>query len=142
MEPDESPSAWCNTQPDAWDLVSDATYKKARSPMKEFTLLDMFESHGGRQIDKWRHYFDVYERHLAKYRGQSPRVLELGVDHGGSLQLWKRYFGAKAEIIGIDTNPLSGFEEPQIKVYLFDQTNPDIAKLGPFDIVIDDGSHL
>jgi len=110
--------------------------------MNEFTLFDMFQSHGGRQIDKWRHYFPIYEKHFERFRGKKIRVLELGVDHGGSLQLWKRYFGAQAEIIGIDTNPLSGFEEPQIKVYLYDQTNKDIALMGPFDIVIDDGSHL
>ena len=109
--------------------------------MKEVTLFDMFESHGGRQIDKWEHYFPIYERHLAKFRGKKIRVLELGVDHGGSLQLWKRYFGAQAEIIGVDIDPAAGFQEPQIKVYLYDQTNPDIATHGPFDIVIDDGSH-
>src|SRR5208282_5528836 len=109
--------------------------------MREVTLYDMFESHKGRQIDKWEHYFPIYEKHFERFRGKAPRVLELGVDHGGSLQLWKHYFGRDAEIIGIDINPLAGFQEDQIKVYLYDQTSPDIAHLGPFDIVIDDGSH-
>ena len=109
--------------------------------MKEMSLLDMFESHHGRQIDKWRHYFDIYEKHFAKYRGQSPRVLEIGIDHGGSLQLWKRYFGKGAEITGVDIDPAAMFEEDQIKTYQYHQKNPEIAKLGPWDIIIDDGSH-
>lgn len=110
--------------------------------MNEVTLFDMFKSHTGRQIDKWTHYFPVYEKHFARFRGKSPRVLEIGIDHGGSLQLWKRYFGHGAEIIGIDISPAAMFEEPQIKTYCHDQCASAIADLGPFDIVIDDGSHV
>jgi SAM-dependent methyltransferase len=110
--------------------------------MKDYTLFDMFESHGGRQIDKWLHYFPIYEKHFERFRGKSPRVLELGVDHGGSLQLWKRYFGVGAEIFGIDINSDSLFSEPQIFTMRYDQTDPGIARHGPFDIVIDDGSHV
>jgi hypothetical protein len=110
--------------------------------MNEVTLFDMFQSHAGRQIDKWEHYFPIYEKHFAKYRRRDKlRVLEIGIDHGGSLQLWKRYFGKGAEIIGVDVNPAALFEEDQIKTYCFNQCNSQIADLGPFDIVIDDGSH-
>jgi hypothetical protein len=102
----------------------------------------MFESHNGRQIDKWSHYLDIYEKHFARFRGKSPRVLEIGVDHGGSLQLWKRYFGHGAEIIGVDVVDYRLFKEEQINVYKYDQKDPSICSLGPFDIVIDDGSHV
>ncbi len=110
--------------------------------MKDYTLFDMFESHGGRQIDKWQHYFPIYEKHFERFRGKAPRVLELGVDHGGSLQLWKRYFGHGAQIIGVDINPETMFEEPQIETLCLNQTDPNLAGYGPFDIVIDDGSHV
>ena len=83
--------------------------------MKEATLFDMFNTHTGRQIDKWRHYFPIYEKHFEYYRGKRPRVLEIGIDHGGSLQLWKRYFGPGAHIIGVDIRPETLFEEPQIQ---------------------------
>src|SRR5208337_1460480 len=106
--------------------------------MQDYTLFDMFNSHHGRQIDKWEHYFPIYERHFAKYRGQSPRVLEIGIDHGGSLQLWKRYFGKGAEIIGVDISVDAMFEEPQIRTYCMDQRDVRIAEQGPFDIIIDD----
>ena len=110
--------------------------------MRELTLRDMFETHSGRQIDKWEHYFPIYEKHFARFRGKSPRVLELGIDHGGSLQLWKRYFGPGAEIIGVDIAEESMFSEAYIETHMRDQKDPEIADWGPFDIVIDDGSHV
>lgn len=110
--------------------------------MDEVSLFDMFENHTGRQLDKWRHYFDIYERHFARFKRKPVRVLELGIDHGGSLQLWKRYFGQDATIIGVDSNPATMFSEAQITTYCHDQRSLDIAKFGPFDIVIDDGSHF
>ncbi len=110
--------------------------------MKEATLFDMFNTHTGRQIDKWRHYFPIYEKHFEYYRRKRPRVLEIGIDHGGSLQLWKRYFGPGAQIIGVDIRPETLFEEPQIQTYCYDQRDPAIADHGLFDIVIDDGSHV
>jgi SAM-dependent methyltransferase len=101
-----------------------------------------FDTHDGRQVDKWRHYFPIYDTHFARYRGQSPRVLEIGIDHGGSLQLWKKYFGPGADIVGIDINPACLFLEPRIEIHIGDQTDVTFLKsLGTFDIVIDDGSH-
>jgi len=109
--------------------------------MNLITLRDMFDDHRGRQIDKWEHYFPIYEKHFSRFRGKEPRVLEIGVDHGGSLQLWKRYFGPGTEIIGVDINPEAAFFESQISVVTADQRSAALADMGPFDIVIDDGSH-
>jgi len=106
------------------------------------TVWDVFQAHSGRQIDKWRHYFDVYEKHFARYVGTPVRMLEIGIDHGGSLQMWKEYFGPQATIIGIDIEPrCAEYREPQIEVHIRDQCDSSIAQLGPFDIVLDDGSH-
>jgi hypothetical protein len=97
----------------------------------------------GRQVDKWQHYFDIYDTHFEKYRGRQPRVLEIGVDHGGSLQLWRRYFGVDASIVGIDIRPECYFHEPGIEMHIGDQTDVTFLRaLGNFDIVIDDGSHI
>jgi hypothetical protein len=107
------------------------------------SLYDLFLAHRGRLIDKWEHYFPIYERHFAKYVGKSPRVLEIGVSHGGSLQLWKKYFGHGALIAGVDVDERCiAYDEDQISVIIADQTDPVLAKYGPFDIVIDDGSHV
>ena len=49
----------------------------------------IFYSHDGRTADKWLHYLDIYERHLQQYRGTDVRLLEIGVDQGGSLEVWR-----------------------------------------------------
>lgn len=104
------------------------------------TVWECFKAHDGRLIDKWRHYFPIYERYFAEYVGTAVRVLEIGVSHGGSLQLWKRYFGPKAEIVGVDIDArCKAYEEDQISIEIADQAH--LPLLGSFDIVIDDGSH-
>jgi methyltransferase family protein len=106
------------------------------------TLREVFAMHTGRLIDKWSHYFPIYEHHFAKFVGRPIRLLEIGVGHGGSLQMWKRYFGPKAEIHGFDIDPrCEEYEEEQINIWIGDQSI--IGPLwGGLDIVIDDGSHL
>ena len=112
------------------------------------TARECFDAHEGRQIDKWAHYLPIYERHFAPYVGQAVSVLEIGVDHGGSLQLWKAYFGAGAQILGVDIEPrCQGYEEPQIQVEIGNQGDPAFwdslsDHYTHFDIVIDDGSHM
>jgi hypothetical protein len=105
------------------------------------TVLDAFNIHTGRQIDKWAHYFPIYERHFARYVNCGPRVLEIGIDHGGSLQMWKQYFGRDAEIVGVDVDPrCKEYEEDRIEIHIADQCK--LPDLGMFDIIIDDGSHI
>lgn len=103
----------------------------------------MFRHHTGRRIDKWRHYFDIYDRHFDRFRGKRIRVLEIGIDHGGSLQLWKHYFGADATIVGLDIDPRCAmYTEDQIEIHIGNQADIVLLKsLGEFDVVIDDGSH-
>jgi len=100
-------------------------------------------THQGRQIDKWAHYGPIYDSHFGPLWTRAKRILEIGVDHGGSLQLWAKYFPT-AEIVGLDINPdCKRFEEDRISVVIGDQTDTKLLEtLGDFDIVIDDGSHV
>jgi cephalosporin hydroxylase len=102
-----------------------------------------FRHHLGRRIDKWQHYFEIYDRHFERFRGKRIRVLEIGIDHGGSLQVWKSYFGQDAQIVGLDIDPrCAAYAEDQISVHIGNQSDVGLLKsLGKFDIVIDDGSH-
>jgi cephalosporin hydroxylase len=110
-------------------------------------LLKYFENNPGRLIHKWHHYFDIYDRHFAAFRNTPVRVLEFGVSHGGSLQMWKNYFGPKSHIVGVDINPhCAKFSEPGISILVGDQEDRNFLRsihrdLPPFDIVIDDGGH-
>lgn len=111
------------------------------------TLFDYFQRNPGRLIHKWHHYFEIYERHFAQFRNKPVTIVEFGVFHGGSLQMWKQYFGIEATIIGVDINPLcSGLEEEQITIEIGDQQDRVFLQAlcdeyGPFDLVIDDGGH-
>ena len=106
-----------------------------------------FRNNSGRRIAKWTHYFDIYERHFSRFRNQEITILEIGVAHGGSLQMWKHYFGPKAKIYGLDINPkCKAFEEENVTIFTGSQSDRkllrEIRKSIPrIDILIDDGGH-
>jgi hypothetical protein len=106
-----------------------------------------FLTNDGKIIDKWAHYFPIYERHFAWYRNKSLTFVEIGVFKGGSLAMWQRYFGPLARIIGLDINPeCKAHEAPGIFVRTGDQSDEAflstiIDEFGVPDIVLDDGSH-
>ncbi len=110
-------------------------------------LAEYFHHNPGRLIDKWHHYFEIYHRHFERFRGRSPVVIEIGVFHGGSLQMWRNYFGPGARIVGIDTNPACRqFEDEATTILIGDQADRGFlaevrARFPHVDIVIDDGGH-
>jgi hypothetical protein len=108
---------------------------------------DLFYKHDGRLVNKWDHYFEIYDRHFSKFRGKNINLLEIGISHGGSLQLWKKYFGEEVKIYAIDVNPeCKKFEDDQVKIFIGSQSNPDFLRtvvkdIPKLDIIIDDGGH-
>jgi hypothetical protein len=110
------------------------------------TLFNTFKNHQGRKFNKFRHYPAIYERYFSRYVGTDVTFLELGVQRGGSLQVWKEYFGDKATILGVDIKEKTYFEEDQIKVFIGSQDDTsfleDICKNYSLDIVVDDCSHF
>ena len=101
-----------------------------------------------RPVYKWSHYLDIYERHLSTYRGTPLFFLEIGVSAGGSLEMWRRFFGAKATIVGIDIDEAcqSRVDPPNV-VRIGSQTDPPflqkvVDEFGPPDVILDDGSHI
>ena len=68
-------------------------------------ITDIIREQVKRPISKWTHYLSLYHRHFAKFRGQEMSIMEIGVNDGGSVELWKKYFGAKAKVYGIDIAP-------------------------------------
>ena len=112
------------------------------------TLWSEFQNNKGRTIYKWNHYFPAYERHFGRYVNRPMTFLEIGCGQGGSVQMWKRYFGPHAQIVGIDIQPaFAAYEDDQIAVRIGDQTdivflNSVLDEFGQPDIVLDDGSHV
>jgi 23S rRNA U2552 (ribose-2'-O)-methylase RlmE/FtsJ len=111
-------------------------------------LAKYFEENKGRLIHKWMHFFDVYDKHFSRFRGKEVVILEIGVFQGGSLQMWKEYFGDKALIYGVDINPrCKELEEDRVKIFIGSQSDRGFLRqlrkeLPPIDILIDDGGHM
>jgi cephalosporin hydroxylase len=115
--------------------------------MEPGSIRDIFYNHQGNLIHKWDHYFDIYEKYFSSYRGENVNLLEIGISHGGSLQLWKKYFGKNLHIYAIDINPdCKKLEEENTTIFIGSQTDKDFLQqvadqIPPIDIIIDDGGH-
>jgi|TARA_B110000240_G_scaffold45409_1_gene51145 hypothetical protein len=73
--------------------------------------------------------------------------VEVGVLKGGSLFMWREFFGPKARIVGIDLNPRAKqWEEDGFEIYIGSQSDPSfwkkfLSEVGPIDVFLDDGGH-
>lgn len=110
-------------------------------------LEKFFYSNNDRLINKWSHYFEIYDRHFSQFRDKEIVIVEIGVFQGGSLQMWKKYFGPLAKIYGIDIDArCKGFEEENIEIHIGSQSDPEFLNklkqiIPKIDILIDDGGH-
>lgn len=110
-------------------------------------LEEIYFKYEHRVMNKWWHYFEVYHTFFQKYVGSRVNILEIGVYKGGSMQMWKAYFGEQAVIVGMDIDyNCKQYEDGNIHICIGSQADREFLKevsekWGPFDIVLDDGSH-
>jgi len=110
-------------------------------------LAEIYATNRDYSVHKWHHYIPLYDRYFAKYRGTDVRFLEIGVDKGGSLQMWRRFLGEKAKLFGIDVKKsCAEFDGVFGEVRIGSQDDPDflakvVDEMGGVDVVLDDGSH-
>ncbi len=110
-------------------------------------LEQFFFKNDHRMIHKWRHYFEIYDRHFQRLRGKKINILEIGAAHGGSLEMWNDYFKGNAAIFSVDINPeCKKFENEYTKVFIGSQEDKHFLRhlhdvLPDLDILIDDGGH-
>ena len=99
------------------------------------------------QAIKHKNYFEIYDQLFSPYINKKIIFVEIGIFQGGSLQMWKKFFGKKARIIGIDINPeAKRFEKDGFEIFIGNQSNPNFwknffKKVGKVDIILDDGGH-
>lgn len=124
-------------------LVPQLTRASPPNDLKRF-----FETRNeGHGIWKWTHYFDIYDRHFSRFRGTEVHILEIGIYSGGSLEMWKDYFGPKARIYGVDIEPACrAYEDESVRVFIGDQADRGFwrrfkTQVQHVDIVVDDGGH-
>lgn len=126
------------------DLVQSGAPAKSENPLEGY-----FDAHmSGHGIFKWRHYFEIYDRHFNKFLNKPVKILEIGVYSGGSLEMWRSYFGPKSKIHGIDIEEsCKSYENDDVSITIGDQGDRSFWKKfkesgEKFDIIIDDGGHL
>ncbi len=92
-------------------------------------------------------YFQVYADLFEKYRNQEITFVEVGVLNGGSLFMWREFFGPRARIIGVELNPeAKKWETDGFEIYIGSQSDPEFwnnffKTIGSVDLILDDGGH-
>jgi hypothetical protein len=94
----------------------------------------------------WHNYVEVYERFLLQWKNDPVKIFEIGIEKGGSLVMWEKYF-PRATIYGVDIEDKSTMETPRVRTIVADQSKRaqlqraiDLSG-GDIDILIDDGGH-
>ncbi len=130
------------------DLGTEVGWQKTDEPLAG-ALADILRA-GQWDLNKLAHYLPVYEAAFGD-RHRPVKMLEVGVNFGGSLELWRKYFThPESKIVGIDYNEKCGqFENAGQNMFVRIGKQQDaeflrrvVDELGPFDIVLDDGSHI
>ena len=113
------------------------------------SLFELYGEHQGKVSDKWSLYLSEYDRIFSPYREQPVRMLEIGIQNGGSLEVWSKYFPNALAFVGCDINQNCTklvYEDSRIKVVVgdanTDSSETEILSHSPhFDLIVDDGSH-
>jgi hypothetical protein len=101
----------------------------------------------GPGVWKWLHYFELYDRHLRKFVGRHVTVVEVGVYSGGSMPMWRHYFGEGCRVHGVDVQEdCRAYEDSHTTIHIGDQADRVFWKrfresVPTVDVLIDDGGH-
>ena len=112
------------------------------------TELQEFFYKADHSSDKWEPYFEVYQRHLIRFIDQPITLVEVGVQKGGSLDMWAQFLHPDSKIIGIDIDPECAkleYKYPNVQVVIGNQADPafweGFLKDKSIDVFVDDGGH-
>lgn len=118
--------------------------------MKTSPIGQLFENKEGKAVDKWSWYFAGYEHYFEPLKTLPINLLEIGIQNGGSLEVWGQYFHNAVNIVGCDINADCAdldYDDARISTVIADAASDEgralIQAIAPkFDIVLDDGSHV
>jgi hypothetical protein len=111
---------------------------------------EIYLNHNGKVSDKWMLYIKEWDQIFSPFHENELNLLEIGIQNGGSLEIWAKYFEKAIHIVGCDINEACRnleFYDPRITTVIGDANSDEVDeklnKITPeFDIIIDDGSHL
>ena len=98
---------------------------------------------------KLKHYFRIYEEEFEKYKNKNINFFEIGINKGGDLQIWHKYFTNLNKMYAVDINEnCKSLEKilPNTTIFIGDQGDETFLKtlvdnVDDFDILLDDGGH-
>jgi GT2 family glycosyltransferase/glycosyltransferase involved in cell wall biosynthesis len=113
------------------------------------SLTELYAQHRTKVSDKWSSYLRLYDHLFSHLRDRPISLLEIGVQNGGSLELWAKYFSRARVIVGCDVDEACAkltFDDARIQVVVGDVVDDDTldrlrAASPEYAIIIDDGSH-
>ena len=109
----------------------------------ENSVYSYYKSHDEFVSMKWEHFIAIYDEIFILYRNQKDfRLLEIGVQNGGSLQIWSSYFGPGSDIVGVDVDEKvctdlsfrKGITVHCLDIVAVDESTLNL--LGQFDVII------
>jgi hypothetical protein len=128
------------------EITPPKSFSESASKLQELDIYRCYKNSKYLSI-KYSSYFQVYEELLSKYRGKKIVFVEIGVFNGGSLFMWRDYFGPEARIIGIDFNPeAKKWAKDGFEIHIGNQADAGFwddffSTVGDVDIILDDGGH-
>lgn len=113
-------------------------------------LTTIFDKYNSDKNSSFHNYCRQYESIMRDYRTKDISFLELGVLNGESIKMWREVFPNAKRIVGVDITPeCKQYEnaDKSIFIEIGDATNSEFIKYinekyGPFDIILDDASHI
>jgi cephalosporin hydroxylase len=133
------------------DVVSNVAMAKDSTAAKSaFTFQGWYNTHAtGRGIWKWNNALDAYQRHMGPMADTPLKLVEVGVQSGGSIQMWQAVLGAQCHVYGLDINAgVNKFKDATTTITIGDQADVQMwgnffasTVMAPIDVLIDDGGH-
>lgn len=120
----------------------------SNNSIMDSSLHSLFKSHNGNLTTKWEQYLSIYDRLLSKFvlTNTPVSILEVGILHGGFLEILEQYLPHGSKITGIDIHNIPLNISPSIEVIFKDVSDKHTANAlltdRTYDIIIDDASHI
>lgn len=114
------------------------------------SFIELYKDHKtGKSSDKWSFYIPQYDRIFLSFSEKPVRLLNIGIQNCGDLEIYTKYFKNGKVFVGCDINEACSnakFDDERVNIVIGDanekETIDKISYISPgFDIIIDDGSH-
>ena len=81
-------------------------------------LENIYKKHSGKVTDRWSIYLQKYQEKFNPYQELPIKLLEIGIQNGGSLEIYAKYFSNAELILGCNIDKKCrelSYNEPNIK---------------------------